>query len=242
VAPSSIEHHSKIGNNTQVSQPGFQAPVPDAQKFSPGPDVVLTGSSGEWDRPGLDGRRAPLGEESTNVKASTRIVVCGLTGLLFPSGIASAQTPQDHQITPWRHNRAAAVTLTFDDGVPSQVNDAVPLLNERGLKASFFVIPSVVPDEFNGFDVTWDQWRQVAAFGHEIGSQTFTDPDLTTLSDSQLRFELSESQRVINEQIPSQACVSLIYPFGVSDPHVQAVASEYYVSARGSWAGEEAGT
>ena len=166
------------------------------------------------------------------MKVFTRVVLCSLMGLLFPLRIASAQ---DHQITPWRHNYAGAVTLTFDDGLPSQVEDAVPALNARGLKASFFIIPSEVPVNPTGGDVTWGQWRQVAAQGHEIGSQTFSDPDLRTLSDSQLRFELSESQRVINQNIPSQAAVSLIYPFGESNPNVRAVASEYYVSARGAY-------
>ncbi|HEY7533141.1 MAG TPA: polysaccharide deacetylase family protein, partial [Nitrospiraceae bacterium] len=90
------------------------------------------------------------------MKASTRVVLWVLIGLLFPLQLASAQ---DHQITPWRDNRAGAVSLTFDDGLPSQVEDAVPVLNARNLKASFFVIPSEIPFTPTGGDVTWNQWR-----------------------------------------------------------------------------------
>jgi peptidoglycan/xylan/chitin deacetylase (PgdA/CDA1 family) len=162
-----------------------------------------------------------------------RLVLWALIGLLLPLRIASAQ---DHQITPWWHNHAGAVSVSFDDGYSTQVTNAVPLLNARGLKGTFFLIPS-------DMQVTWDQWRQVAAQGHEIGSHTVTHPDLglTSLSDSDLRYELSESQRVINQNIPSQSCISLAYPGNVSNSHVQAVTSEYYIAARGGWAWEEGG-
>lgn len=160
-----------------------------------------------------------------------RMVLYALIGLLLPLRIASAQ---DHQITPWKHNRAGAVSVNFDDGYSSQITYAVPLLNARGLKATFFLTTT-------GGDTTWDQWRQVAQQGHEIGSHTVTHPYLTTLSDSQLRYELSESQRVINQNIPSQSCITLSYPYTDSNSHVQAVTSEYYIAARGGWVGDSGG-
>jgi peptidoglycan/xylan/chitin deacetylase (PgdA/CDA1 family)/uncharacterized membrane protein len=165
------------------------------------------------------------------MNAFSRMILCALTGLLFPLQIASAQ---DHQITPFRHNHPGAVTIGFDDGLTSQVTNAVPLLNAKGLKATFFVVTG-------SMDVTWDQWRQVAAQGHEIGSHTVTHPDLTSLSDSNLRYELSESQRAINQNIPSQSCISLAYPENLNNSHVQAVTSEYYISARAGWAQQEGG-
>jgi peptidoglycan/xylan/chitin deacetylase (PgdA/CDA1 family) len=161
-----------------------------------------------------------------------RMVFWALIGLLLPLKIASAQ---DHQITPWRHNHDGAVSLNFDDGYWSQVTNAVPLLNARGLKATFFL-------GISGMDVPWDQWRQLAEQGYEIGSHTINHPDLTRLSDSELRYELSESQRVINQNIPSQSCITLAYPGTVSNSYVQAVASEYYIAARGGWAAEQGGS
>jgi peptidoglycan/xylan/chitin deacetylase (PgdA/CDA1 family) len=161
-----------------------------------------------------------------------RVVLWALIGLLLPLGITSAQ---DHQITPWRHNHAGAISLTFDDGYWSQVTNAVPLMNDRGMKGTFFLTIS-------GLDVPWDQWRQLSEQGHEIGSHTVSHPDLTSLSDSELRYELSESQRVINQNIPSQSCITLAYPGTVSDSYVQAVTSEYYIAARGGFAPEQGGS
>jgi peptidoglycan/xylan/chitin deacetylase (PgdA/CDA1 family) len=160
-----------------------------------------------------------------------RLALWALIGLVVFAGTAYAQ---DHQITYFRHNRAGAVTLSFDDGYLSQLDNAVPLLNARDLKATFFVMTAAT-------EVSWDQWRQLAAQGHEIASHSVTHPDFTTLTDTALRFELSESQRVINENIPTRACLTIAYPYTNNNAHVRDITSEYYISARGGWAGDEGG-
>ncbi len=165
------------------------------------------------------------------MKTSLRFLIWMSMGLLVVAGTAAAQS---HQITPWRNHHAGAVTMSFDDGYQSQVDNAVPLLNARGLKATFFVTTGAN-------EVSWDQWRQLAQQGHEIGSHTVTHPDLVGVTDTVLRYELSESQRVINLNIPSQSCVSFAYPYTDTNSHVQAVTSEYYIAGRVSWAGNEGG-
>ena len=48
-------------------------------------------------------------------------------------------------ITKWQDGKAACASLTFDDGTINQFRIAVPLLNERGLHATFFVITGEIP-------------------------------------------------------------------------------------------------
>ncbi|MDT7892902.1 MAG: polysaccharide deacetylase family protein, partial [Armatimonadota bacterium] len=43
--------------------------------------------------------------------------------------------------TPFPKGCRAAVSLTFDDGLKSQLEVAVPLLNDRGLRATFYLNP-----------------------------------------------------------------------------------------------------
>ena len=160
-----------------------------------------------------------------------RLVLWALIGLLLPLRNALAQ---DHQITPWKHNRAGAVSMTFDDGYWTQVTNAVPLLNSRGLKATFFVTTGTT-------EVTWDQWSQLALQGHEIASHSVSHPDFVYLTDSELRYQLSEPQRAISENIPSQPCLTISYPYTDNNAYVRAVTSEYYIAARGGWAGDEGG-
>ena len=60
-----------------------------------------------------------------------------------------------HQITYWADNKAGAVTVTFDDGLISQYNLAVPALNARGFKGTFFAITNDVGS--GGMYASWDQ-------------------------------------------------------------------------------------
>src|SRR6266567_5514554 len=76
----------------------------------------------------------------------------------------SAQT-RAFTVLPWDDHRAA-VSLTFDDARPVQLDEAVPELNKRHLRGTFFVIISKL--------TRLDKWRQAQADGHEIGNHTLT--------------------------------------------------------------------
>ena len=66
-----------------------------------------------------------------------------LAGLLSTAPIG-AQEPRT-EITKWQDGKLAAVSLTFDDSTINQFRVAMPLLNERGLPATFFVITGEIP-------------------------------------------------------------------------------------------------
>ena len=129
-----------------------------------------------------------------------------LVGLAISTSIAFAS----HEVTPFLNNKKAALSITLDDGYLSQITHGVPLLNARNLKGTFFLITDWISSTGG---ITWDQWRQVAEQGHEIGSHSLSHPDLNELSDSELRRQLSESQKAIEMNIPSQSCVSFCYPY-----------------------------
>jgi peptidoglycan/xylan/chitin deacetylase (PgdA/CDA1 family) len=54
--------------------------------------------------------------------------------------IPPGSSPAGHTITTWPKNRKGAVSLTFDDGDPSNYTAGVPELEARGMKASFYII------------------------------------------------------------------------------------------------------
>src|ERR671931_2018435 len=56
---------------------------------------------------------------------------------------------------PWPGECRGAVSLTFDDGMRSQLETAIPLLDEHGLQATFYLNPPRDGDE--------DDWRARAA-------------------------------------------------------------------------------
>jgi len=66
--------------------------------------------------------------------------------------------------TKWPNGAKAAVVLTYDDTLNSQLDHAVPVLDAAGFKATFFITgvrPEAIP-----------RWRDVAANGHELGNHT----------------------------------------------------------------------
>ena len=62
------------------------------------------------------------------------IVVAGL----------GAQAPRT-AVTQWQDGKAAAVAITYDDSTINQFRIALPLMNERGLVGTFFVITGQIP-------------------------------------------------------------------------------------------------
>ena len=49
------------------------------------------------------------------------------------------------EITKWQDGKLAAVSITYDDSTINQFRIAVPMMNERGLPATFFVITGEIP-------------------------------------------------------------------------------------------------
>ena len=138
-----------------------------------------------------------------------------------------------HQITYWADNKAGAVSITFDDGVISQYTQAVPALNARGFKGTFFVITSRIDSDTVHNFTTWDEWRNVANQGHEIGSHTKTHPHLPLLSLAQMQDEIGGSKAAIDTQITTQKCHTFAYPFGELNDDAESIAQAYFITARG---------
>jgi peptidoglycan/xylan/chitin deacetylase (PgdA/CDA1 family) len=76
----------------------------------------------------------------------------------------AADTPAAHALV-WPEGKRAAVSLTFDDARPSQLNLGVPLLDAYGIKATFYV--SLAPLQTRLLD-----WQAVVRDGHEIGNHS----------------------------------------------------------------------
>ena len=65
----------------------------------------------------------------------------------------------------WPQGKRAAVSLTFDDARASQLDAGIPILNEYGTKATFYV-------SMENAEKRVDGWKAVAAAGHEIGNHS----------------------------------------------------------------------
>ena len=72
----------------------------------------------------------------------------------------------------WPDGIEGAVSLTFDDGVETQLDNAIPCLNKNDLRGTFYVNP--------GRSQNWEdnipRWQDASRKGHEIGNHTTQHP------------------------------------------------------------------
>lgn len=125
------------------------------------------------------------------------------------------------------------VLITFDDGYLGHYEHVYPLLQKYQVPATFFVFPGKVDGIIAGRStLTWDQLKTMAADPLiTIASHSVTHPpDLRTLSDEEVVYEVVESKRQLEEKlgIPIQY---FGYPTGHYDERVaQAVADAGYLA------------
>jgi peptidoglycan/xylan/chitin deacetylase (PgdA/CDA1 family) len=127
------------------------------------------------------------------------------------------------------------VRATFDDAFRSAAT-VFPELQRLGVSVQIFVctryalvgapltIPELAGDDPNELvTMNWDELRDHAARGIAIGSHTVSHPHLTTLSDDELRRQLTESKQAIEDRL-RRSCDDLAYPYGEHDARVRAAA------------------
>ncbi|HIK45787.1 MAG TPA: polysaccharide deacetylase family protein, partial [Leptolyngbyaceae cyanobacterium M65_K2018_010] len=126
------------------------------------------------------------------------------------------------------------VLLSFDDGYAGHYDHVLPLLQKYQVPGVFFVFPGKLDGQVAGRStLTWDQLKIMAADPLvTIASHSVTHPpDLRSVSDEDLAFEVAESKRRLEEQlgIPIRY---FSYPSGHYDERVaQAVADAGYLAA-----------
>ena len=118
--------------------------------------------------------------------------------------------------------RLRTVVLTFDDGHTSNYDTALPILLDHRLKATFFVTAGWIG---TGSTMDWRQIRALHAAGMEIGSHTLTHRPPSTLDEKELRYELSESRRILEDGLGAEV-TSLSSPTGFFNPQMCKIARE----------------
>ena len=128
----------------------------------------------------------------------------------------------------WPQDTQGAISLTFDDGMSSQFKIALPALNERGLKATFYLNPRGCEEDSN-CEESWREslgkWTPAFQAGHEIGNHSLLHPCSLNINDAwlegknlldwsleRIESDVLEAQRRIITCFPEQKHTSYAYP------------------------------
>ena len=109
------------------------------------------------------------------------------------------------------------VLITFDDGYADNYTNAYPILKKYGFKATIFVISDFVDKMEHYF--TWDEAREMAKNGITIASHTVDHRSMTDLTNEQLKKELVDSKKKIEEEMGYEVNY-IAYPTGTYNLHI----------------------
>ncbi len=181
--------------------------------------------------------RTAMGAGTQNVRslveAVCRMGACALA-LALPCSPAGAEAFQ------WPGGARAAVSLSYDDALPTQLDNALPALNALGLKATFYLTLSspIVGQRL-------PEWRRAAAAGHELGNHTLFHPcsrsgpgrdwvaphrDLDRISVAQLREEILLANaylQAIDGQTERTYTAPCTDPLAAGQPYLPAIRGDF---------------
>ncbi len=148
----------------------------------------------------------------------------------------------------WPAGAACAVSLTYDDGRAIHHQLVAPLLEAHGLHATFYLSIQQVRDP--------DEWRKVAARGHELGNHSLFHPcrrepaekfgwlaedyDLANYSPQRFHDELELANRFIDlldggrPRTYGNNCTNLTIGRGDREQPMDPILEQLFVAARGT--------
>lgn len=149
-----------------------------------------------------------------------------------------------HRSKPFAmRNTAPLVSFTFDDVPASAYTNGAAILEDRGLRGTFYIASGILGET----DADWrvinrDQVRALHERGHEIACHTFSHVNVDALDAEALNEECRRNQAALRELCGGAETTNFCYPFGrVSLPRKLELETRYN-SCRGIYEGINSGT
>lgn len=152
----------------------------------------------------------------------------------------------------WPNGCTAALSLTYDDGLPGHVEYVAPLLEEYELRATFYAW--IIKDPMHNPS----RWAELAKRGHELGNHSVFHPcrkdpergfdswlddvyDLRFYNKKRFKTELELANLILhlldgkNLRSYGNNCCDTTFGSGENEESMDQVLSELFIAARGPW-------
>src|SRR5260221_9817255 len=136
-----------------------------------------------------------------------------------------------------------AIALTFDDGYDNFHEHALPVLVERRLPATLFVVSGQCGGTSQWRSragravaqrlLSWRQLREIAEAGVTIGAHTVSHVNLASLPEDKVIREMRDCRMEIEDHIGRPVNV-FAYPYGISDRRIRRLAQQEFRMACGT--------
>jgi peptidoglycan/xylan/chitin deacetylase (PgdA/CDA1 family) len=126
------------------------------------------------------------------------------------------------------------VSFTFDDVPDSAYLNGAPLLEEQGLRGTFYIAPGICGTQDEHWRlISREQVAQLSRRGHEIGCHTYRHVPVQSMSPTELAAEDSRCQAALREICGDIPLVSFAFPFGNDGFVSKIVLQRRYTTCRG---------
>jgi len=137
-------------------------------------------------------------------------------------------------------NRATAplVSFTFDDFPRSAATAGAQVLQDFGVKGSYFVSGGRAGRHIDGLDqFVEDDLVRIAEAGHEIGCHTFGHIALPGSSPMAIRDDLLRNAEFVRRVLGDYTMSSFAYPYGHVSLSKKTLIGRFFPNCRGIWFG-----
>jgi hypothetical protein len=131
-----------------------------------------------------------------------------------------------YQISSVYDFKQSIVSLTFDDGSVNQFLVALPILKEKKIPATFYLITDMVDGLIKSILL------ENASPDYEIGSHTSSHQHLKDIGLDEARMELENSQSFLQNLFGKNAGLTMSYPWGEYNKQVLQLAKKSFLAAR----------
>lgn len=164
-----------------------------------------------------------------------------------PAHSAGGDVPKANAGDVWHDGETCAVSLSYDDSVPVHHQRVAPLLEQHGLRGTFYLMAKNLGDT--------DAWKGVAARGHELGNHSLFHPcrrdpgnvswladhyDLSSYAPERFRDELAVANLLLDlldggkPRSYGNNCTNLTIGLGDGEQPMDPILDELFVAARGA--------
>lgn len=122
------------------------------------------------------------------------------------------------------------ICINFDDGYKSVYQNALPILQSYGIKASCFVNSGTISEEQT---MSWEELRELKhSYGWEIGAHGYKHPNLALLSFEEAKMQIEQDFTLLQEQGFKPKSFAL--PYGICPQEYLSLVKAKYQNIRGS--------
>lgn len=136
-------------------------------------------------------------------------------------------------VAKYKQDKVCAISYTFDDGLVEHSTVAVPELEKRGFRGTFWVCGYYTEQGASSKlpRMTWKELKEMAKKGHEISNHSWSHKNAKRLTLEQVKTEIEKNDSAIFANI-SMMPVTYCYPYNYKTDEIVELASKNRVGTR----------